>query len=200
MSGGLLIWQAFHVQKSLEVISIDMLLTWPGIECYGLDNSGFNSLQVQQLVVFSKMSQWTQRPTQPPVQCIPRFFPWGLIGEGVKLTTHFQLVLRLRMPGAISLLPVCTLTAWPGPTLPLPFTYSLTRSSCLCSDVCLTILIYIYSSHFNAHLPRPLCPVCFEIWSKTRQFISHFTTGLWEKFILSEIYIFIFGTRTIRKQ
>lgn len=119
---------------------------------------------------------------------------------GCKVNHSPQLVLRLRMPGAIPFFPVCTLTAWPGPTLPLPFTYSLTKSSCLCSDVCLAILIYIYSSHFNAHLPRPLCPVCFEIWSKTRQLISRLTTGLWEKCILSEIYIFIFGTRTIRKQ
>ena len=139
------------------------------------------------------MSQRTLGPTQPLIQCIPGFFPWGLSGEGVQLTTtHLQLVLRLRMIGAITLLPLCAFMAWPGPTLPVPFTYSLTKSSYLCSEECLAILIYMYSKHYNAHLRRPLCPVCYKIRSKTRQFISHLTTGLWEKCILSEICIFLF--------
>jgi hypothetical protein len=50
------------------------------------------------------------------------------------------------MTGAIPLLPLCAFVAWPGPTLPLPFTYSLTKSSYLCSKECLAVLIYIYSS------------------------------------------------------
>jgi len=50
--------------------------------------------------------------TQPPIQCIPGFFPWGLSAEGVMLTTtHLQLVLRLRMTGAIPLLPLCAFMA-----------------------------------------------------------------------------------------
>ena len=145
------------------------------------------------------MSWRTLGPTQSPIQCVPGFLPWGLSGEGVKLTTtHLQLVLRLRMTGAIPLLPPCAFMAWPGPTLPLPFTYSLTKSSYLCSEECLAILIYIYSKPFNAHLPWPLCQVCYKIWSKTRQFITHLTTGLWEKCILRYAFLF-FGTWAIRE-
>jgi len=73
------------------------------------------------------------------------------------------------------------------------------KSSYLCSEECLAILIYIYSKPFNAHLPWPLCRVCYEIWSKTIQFISLLATGLWEKCILRYAFLF-FGTRAIREQ
>jgi len=98
------------------------------------------SIPVRYNILFSspKCHEGLLGPTQSPIQCVPGLLPWGLSGEGVKLTTtHLQLVLRLRMTGAI----------------PLPFTYSLTKSSYLCSEECLAILIYIYSKPFNAHLP-----------------------------------------------
>jgi hypothetical protein len=39
-------------------------------------------------------------PTQPPIQWIPGFFSRGLSGRSVKLTTHLNLVPRLRIHGA----------------------------------------------------------------------------------------------------
>jgi len=39
-------------------------------------------------------------------------FPWEQSGRGVKLTTHFHLVPRLRMHGCVSPLPHTS--SWPG--------------------------------------------------------------------------------------
>jgi hypothetical protein len=46
------------------------------------------------------------------------FFPGGINGSGVKLTTQVRLVARLRMIGAIPLLPLYAFIAWRGETLP----------------------------------------------------------------------------------
>jgi len=42
---------------------------------------------------------------QPPVQLVPRFYPRGYTGQGVKLTTNFHLLPRLTIHGAIPPLP-----------------------------------------------------------------------------------------------
>jgi hypothetical protein len=47
----------------------------------------------------------------------------GYSGRGVKLTTHFYLIPRLRMSGAVPLLRLYTFMAWTGRTL--PFTKSI---------------------------------------------------------------------------
>jgi hypothetical protein len=52
-------------------------------------------------------------PTQPPTQLVPGFFP-----RGAKLTTHLDLVLRLRMSGAVPHLPLYAFMAWTGKNLP----------------------------------------------------------------------------------
>jgi hypothetical protein len=50
--------------------------------------------------LFSTSSRSALGSTQPPIQCIP-----GALSPGVKLTTHFQLVLRSRKHGSIHTLP-----------------------------------------------------------------------------------------------
>jgi hypothetical protein len=44
-------------------------------------------------------------------------------GQEVKITTHLHLVLRLRMNGAIPLLPLYSFMVWTGKTLPLLGSY-----------------------------------------------------------------------------
>jgi hypothetical protein len=53
-------------------------------------------------------------PTQPPVQF---GFTQGLSGQVIKLSTHFHLVLRLRMSGTLPLLLPYTFMALTGRTL-----------------------------------------------------------------------------------
>jgi hypothetical protein len=55
-----------------------------------------------------------------------RLFPWGKSGRGVKLTIHLHLVPRLRVRGAIHVLPQYAFMAWcsvkiTGTTLPLSY-------------------------------------------------------------------------------
>jgi hypothetical protein len=59
------------------------------------------------IVLFSAASRPILGPNQPSVQWVPPgLFPWGLNFRGVKLTTHLNLVPRLRMSGAIPPLPL----------------------------------------------------------------------------------------------
>jgi hypothetical protein len=51
-------------------------------------------------------------PTQPPFQWVPGALSLGVSGRGVKLTTHFHLVPRLRVSGAIPPLLQYTFMAW----------------------------------------------------------------------------------------
>ena len=62
-------------------------------------------------------------PTQPPIQWVPQGLPSSYFGQGVKLTTHLQLVPRLRVSGAIPLLHSYACKAPAETILPfLPFT------------------------------------------------------------------------------
>jgi len=49
-------------------------------------------------------------PTQPPSKWVPRALSQGQSGRGIKLTTHFHLVPRLRMRGAIP--PLLIMSSW----------------------------------------------------------------------------------------
>jgi hypothetical protein len=69
---------------------------------------GFDSWQS----IMSIMSRPTLGSTQPPIQWVPGLFSWRQSGQGMKLTTHLHLVLRLRMLGAIPPLP--HMSAWRG--------------------------------------------------------------------------------------
>ena len=65
-----------------------------------------HSQQEQEMLLFPK----TSRPalgTTKPIPCVPRIFPWwGLSDQGIRLTTHLHLVLRLRIsPAALQLTP-----------------------------------------------------------------------------------------------
>jgi len=50
-----------------------------------------------------------------------------LSGQGVKLTTHHHLALRLIMSGAIPFFPLYAFMAWTEETLPLPLHHVLPR-------------------------------------------------------------------------
>jgi hypothetical protein len=66
---------------------------------YGLNyrGVGFDSRQRYKIFIVAIASRPALWLTQPPIQRVPgTFFPWWLIGRGVKLTTHQHLVLRLR--------------------------------------------------------------------------------------------------------
>jgi hypothetical protein len=59
-------------------------------------------------------------PMQSPIQQVLGSFP-GVSSQGMMLTTHLQIVLRLSMSGAIPLLPVCAFMAWRGATSQFPY-------------------------------------------------------------------------------
>jgi hypothetical protein len=69
--------------------------------CYELDGLGFEAGD-------------TLGPSHPPIQWVQGFFHEAKVAQGVKLTTHFHLALRLRMSGAIPLLPLSAFMAWTG--------------------------------------------------------------------------------------
>ena len=77
-------------------------------------------------------------PTQSPIQWVPLGLPSGYSGQGVKLTTHLQLVPGLRMSGAIPLLHPYACKAQAGTILPfLSFTslYIQKLFACNCFDI-----------------------------------------------------------------
>ena len=68
---------------------------------------------------FSLIQTFQIRPEvyQPPFQRVSGLIPWSKAageGRGVKLTTHLHLAPRLRMSGAIPLLPLYGSMAWTG--------------------------------------------------------------------------------------
>jgi hypothetical protein len=62
---------------------------------------------------YSKLQNVQTGSTVHPASCSmgTAVLSWGLNGQGVKLTTHLHLVTRLRMSGAIPLLPLYALMA-----------------------------------------------------------------------------------------
>ena len=67
--------------------------------------------------LFSQISRSALRPIQPPIKWLAEFFPRGYSGRGVNLNTHLQLVPKLKMSGAETLLPVCVFMALAGTVL-----------------------------------------------------------------------------------
>jgi len=65
---------------------------------YGLDGQGFKPGRGKRRFLFPKAS----RPALGT-----EFLTGGKSSRGVKLNTHFYLILRLRMSGAVHLLPLC---------------------------------------------------------------------------------------------
>jgi hypothetical protein len=56
--------------------------------------------------------------TQPPTDRAAGFFLRGRVDEGMKLTTHLQLVPRLKTSGATTLFPIPAFTVWAETKLP----------------------------------------------------------------------------------
>ena len=83
-----------------------------------LHGPGFDSRQGQETFLFSKMSRPALGPTQPPIHWVPGSFPGSKEVGALKLTTHLNLVLRLRMSGTIPLLPLYAFMVWTGKNLP----------------------------------------------------------------------------------
>jgi len=65
-----------------------------------------------------KVSRTAMGSTQLAVQSVPAFCT-GVKTDGVKLTAHLHLVPRLRMSGAVPLLPLHAFMVWTRITLPL---------------------------------------------------------------------------------
>jgi len=64
------------------------------------------------------MSRPALGPTQPPIHWVLEYFPWSKEFGALKLTTHLQLVPRLRMSGAIPLFPLYAFMVWTAKNLP----------------------------------------------------------------------------------
>jgi hypothetical protein len=68
--------------------------------------SRFDPQQGQRIFPLASVSRPTLRPTQPPVQWVPRVVSPGVKrGRGVTLTTHHHLVPRSRMSRSYTPLP-----------------------------------------------------------------------------------------------
>jgi hypothetical protein len=71
-----------------------------------MEDPGLESRLEQDIFLFFKMSRPVLGPTQLRFHWVPDFFYNGLSGRSVMLTTHFHLVPRLRMSGALLLFPL----------------------------------------------------------------------------------------------
>jgi hypothetical protein len=81
---------------------------------YGLHGPWYKSQQRGETCMFFEKHKPALGPKQPPVQWIPWIFPYGggggQSGRSVTLTIQLQLLKRLRMGGAVPLLPLYALT------------------------------------------------------------------------------------------
>ena len=98
--------------RSLETRRVSVVGVATGLRA---GRSGCRVLVGARGFLLSKTSGLSLKPTQLPIQWVP-----GLWGQGVKLTTHLPLMLRLTMSGAIHLFPLYAFMAWTGTTLYLP--------------------------------------------------------------------------------
>lgn len=94
---------------------------------YLLDDTRFNSQQVQDIFLFFIKSRPVLGPTKHHKQW-HRQFSQGQNWPGQKLTAHLHLLPRLKMTAAIPLLPVCAFMVCRTGTLTLYFSLSITAS------------------------------------------------------------------------
>ena len=107
-------YQKLRVQASLmtAIYRYDVQLLG-----YKLDDPGFEPRHRQEIYLLSKTSRPAVGPTHAAIQWVPRFFPRGNSGRGVKLTTQPHLVLKFRMSGAMPVIPLYAIMAWTGCSL-----------------------------------------------------------------------------------
>ena len=100
---------------------------------------GFIYWQKQDTFLFSNIARPVLGPTQPPLQWVPRSF-LAKSGWGVQLTTHMHLLQRLRMTGAITLLPLHAFKVWTETIL----------LSCVCVCECACTHMHVPKSNIPA--------------------------------------------------
>jgi len=66
---------------------------------------------VRKVKGFSTMSRLALGPTQPPVHLVSKLFPWSEV-DGMKLTAHLYLVMKLGIQGAVP--PLSLTSSWCG--------------------------------------------------------------------------------------
>ena len=74
-----------------------------------MDGPGFESWQEQEILSSSKTMQVDSGPIHPAIQWVPGLYPGSESGQGMNMTIYLQLVLRLRMRGAVPILPLFTI-------------------------------------------------------------------------------------------
>jgi hypothetical protein len=79
-----------------------------------MDGPGFEFRQGKEIFLLSKPSRPAPGPNQPPVKSVSDLYPGEYSDRGVNLATYLHLVLRLRISGAIRLLPLYAFMAWTG--------------------------------------------------------------------------------------
>lgn len=72
----------------------------------------YNTREGSRNVFVSETSRPVLGPTQPPVQRVPGCFRVWVYGRGMTVATEFHLVFRLKMSGAVPLLPPYASTGW----------------------------------------------------------------------------------------
>jgi hypothetical protein len=87
------IWYKFGSRDSLVGIATGQRLHEQGM--------GIDARQGQEMFLFSIVSRPGLCSTQPPILWVPEVLP-----RGIKLITHFHLVPRLIMPGAVLPFPI----------------------------------------------------------------------------------------------
>lgn len=83
-------------------ISADQRKEWLGC---GLNDPEFKPLQDKEILLFSKTSRLALGPTRPVIQWVLGTLLPRQSSQGMRLTTHLYLVLKLRISGTIPLVP-----------------------------------------------------------------------------------------------
>jgi len=106
------------------------------------------------------------------------FLPWGQSSQGIKLTIHLHLELRLRMSGAIPQLPICALTVWIGKTSPsIPTTGQDHNYPLICYDKCMLYPL-INTPHIQVSIHCLLSYILFSLtWSLHDATRLHYCQG-----------------------
>jgi len=103
---------------------------------------------------FSRISRLALGPTRSPGPWVARLFPQEYSSQGMKVTTHLPMLLRLWMSGAVPLLPLYAFMVWTWTTahLHVPFY--------ICTFTCAFLHLYIYMCLFTSvhlHVPFYIC-------------------------------------------